>query len=637
MPKKKKKTATSTRKVKKTAEITEKKAPKKKIRLFSKSKKKEKKEVVQKVAVVKESPTKETPKKVKKEKKPRKPITAAQKQKIRGGILVLIGGFALVFIGYFLFGKLFSPQDLAEITPADKTIAVFEIAVDSNHGQVQQFFSLMEDYPVYQKENMIRLVETVVPYNYEKELLPWMGRKIGFVLYDSVNIGSLGSMTPILFVESRDHNATLNFLRDNTVSKSGEKITETEYINYKIYEFTHSQKAIFTFVNNYLVIVEDKKLLKNYLDNLAENQRLNEDPYYRKVANNLPRGSLIFAFADLQKIFNTLEKDQQFLAQKGQDLLVLRPFLDVFRAEGVTIFADGDRFTAQTFTAIDNDMLDGESYITFSEKYQGEMLAYANDNPVFLAGGHDLTKEINRLEDIFKSGTKTPALVFDGLLEAQKQTYFGKDISLNHDILPLLKGEYLFVVENSMEDPVISLFIELNNKNSDIPRFEKVVNAFVEVSGLFTPKIQEVELPDGTVGQEIVASPEKIQKNTGNYQGNTITSLRLGETGISIHYTILDQIVALSTSQDNIKNSIDRYEGTQSGGFAAGTYYANKVAPVLRTADELMHLKMGALTEAMGLNADQNLAPYLVPFSNLTITKNYFRDGISTIYLIEVI
>ncbi len=606
MPKKKKKTVASTQKTpKKTNEETQLKEKKRK--------------------------------KTNKPKKEKKKISPRAKQKIRGGILILIGLFAITFIGWFLFGKLFAPQEIAELAPAQKTVAVLEVSIDGNSGQVNQFYQLMDKYAVYRKDNIIKLLEASVPYDYQNELYPWLGRQVGVILYDTVDMDSMDSISPIYFVESRDQNATLKFLNDQKLSDESDSIIEKDYAGRKIYEFSQSQKAVFSFVNNYLVVAEDERLLKNYLDHLAEGLKLSDDDNYRKVANNLPRGGIAFGYVDYKRMIEALENDKLFINQKGQELLVFKPFLDVFKAEGISVFVENGRFTAQTFTAIDNAVLDGESYITFSEKYRGELLAYANQNPVFLMGGHDLTKEINRLEDVFKSGTKTPALVFEGILEAQKQLYFGKDISLEEDLLPLLTGEYLFTVENSFEDPKVSIFIELQNKSSDIPKFEKAVNSFVEVSGLFTPKIQQVELPDGTIGREVVASPEKIEKSTSKYKTSNITTLKLGNTGITINYAILDRIVALSTDLASIHNIIDRYEGDSTGGFTASNYYKDNVDPVLRTADEVMLLKLGALSEASGINADQDLGPYVVPFNNLTVTKNYFKDGISTIYLVEII
>lgn len=667
MAKKKKKTIASTKKVEKTAEEKEnivqqeskksgrglkkmlKMKKRSKPKKVEKIKKKEKEvskpvpDVAKETPVIKESPKKEEPviyepkhKKEPKPKRKREPMSPANKQKIRGGILITIGLFTILFIGYFLFGKYFNPQDLAEILPANNTVATIEFNIDPGHNQPQQFMELMSKYPAYQKENIISLMNILFPVNYEDEISPWLGRKVGLALYSGTELKNGSGLMPIFFVESRDHGRTDAFFSERTMA--GENITTTDYNGYKISEFTVSQPISYTYINNYLVFTEDQVLLKDYLDSLnSGEERLINDANYRKVANNMPQGSLIFAYVDFDKLFEVLSADQTFIAQKGQDLLALRPFISIFKAEGLTVFVDKNRFSAQTFTAIDNEALDGENYITFNEKYQGELLDLASDDLIFLAGGHDMTKELNRLEDIFKSGTKTPALVFDGVLEAQKQTYFGKDIDLKNDIYPLLTGEYLVTMENNFDKPIVSVFLDLGDKNKLLPKFEKVVNAFVEVSGVFTPRVQDVTLPDGTIAQEIVASPEKIDKSTSKHNGVLYTSLQIGETGLVIHYAILGDYAAITTNEDAIKNIIDRSTGEQSNSLKNSKFYTENLQPVLRTADEVLHVKLGAITEALGLNDNPDITPYFVPFTNFTITKNYFDDGISTIYLVDVI
>lgn len=581
-------------------------------------------------------PVKESSKKESKPKRVREPMSPARRQKIRGGILMTIGLFTLLFIGYFLFGKFFSPQDLAEILPAKNTVAIIEFNIDPGHSQPRQFMELMSKYPAYKKENIISLMNVLFPVNYEDEISPWLGRKVGFALYSGTEPENGSGLNPIFFIESRDHGRTDLFFSERTLA--GEEIKTTDYSGYKISEFTISQPISYTYVNNYLVVTEDTELLKNYLDSLnSGEERLNVDANYRKVANNMPSGSLIFAYADFDKLFNVLSLDQTFIAQKGQDLLALRPFISIFKAEGLTVFIEKNRFSAQTFTAIDNEALDGENYITFNEKYQGELLDLAAEDLIFLAGGHDLEKELNRLEDIFKSGTKTPALVFDGVLEAQKQIYFGNDIDLKNDIYPLLKGEYLVTLENNFNEPVVTVFLDLGDKNLLLPKFEKVANAFVEVSGVFTPRVSDVTLPDGTLTREIVASPEKIEKRSGKHNNVLYTSLSIGDTGLIIHYSILDDYAAITTSEEAMKKIINRSTGDSTGSLKSSKYFTENLTPVLRTADEVLHVKLGAVTEVLGLNDNPNIAPYFVPFTNLTITKNYFDDGISTIYLVDVI
>jgi hypothetical protein len=201
----------------------------------------------------------------------------------------------------------------------------------------------------------------------------------------------------------------------------------------------------------------------------------------------------------------------------------------------------------------------------------------------------------------------------------------------------MLGGEYMFEVEGSFDAPKVSLVLELLNQTQDKQRLEKVMSAFEKSGGFFTPKVQEVVLPDGTKGKEIVASPEKIERYEENYEGILITDLKLGETGLHLYYAVSGDKAIIGTSIDTLKNIIGRSEEKIKDSFTSTNFYNKIVSPLTRTADELFAVKLGAFTEGFGLNKNEMLKPYLLPFSNLTASKNYFSDGISTIYALEII
>lgn len=628
--KSKKKTVASTRKATLENEIRQreaKKANKKNLKTILLGSKEENKK----------STTVESSKESDKEpKKTRKRLSPEHKQKIRGGLLILIGLFAITFIGWFLFGKLFSAESLANFLSANNTIAVLEINTDSSGNQTKLFYQTLSKYPVYQSESIVTVLNAISGIDYHKEIEPWLGRKIGLALGDNLQ--------KLYFVESIDHAKTVDFISNKTLSKSGQADTgaqsdaTTDYRGYKIYQFEIGRKFIGTFINNYFVVAEDQDYLRQTLDRYLDNQpKLSNDENYQKIRNNLPQGGLLFAYLNEHKLFDAITKDPKLSTEKGGNIVPFKPFLDLFAAEGFTVSADQGRFLVQSFTAIDKKSLGGQSLLTFSEKYRGDLLNIANEEAILFAGGHDLSKELSRFGDIFQSATQTSARIFSGLLEAQKERYFGKDISLKDDIYPLLKGEYLLTVENNFEKPIISVFLNLQNKTDDMVKLEKLISAFTKTGGIFTPRIQEVTLPDGTKGQEIVASPEKIERSDENYGSHTFTTLKLGNAGWSINMATIGDKLVISTDKESLQKIIDRSEGKITTSLAGNNLFNKDVKPLLQSADEVFNVKIGALSDVLGLTGNQILAPYLLPFSDFTATKNYFADGISTIYLVKVI
>jgi hypothetical protein len=570
-----------------------------------------------------------------KEKKIRKPLSPESRQKIRGGILIAIGAFALIFIGIFLFSKIFRPQSLAELVPEEESIAVLEINVDSGHSQVKQFFETLGEYPVYQKNGINSLVDTISPFETGEALEEWAGRKAGIVLMKEEKDGEK-NIIPVFFVETKDQNKTVQYLQNLAAGASGDELIKKPYSGHEIYSYKVGQNFVYTFLNSYLVYTENEDTIKLLIDNRSNDKpRLSDSANYRKVANNLAPDSLIFGYVDLHRMFDYLSSSPAFIAQRGQDYLAMRPFIGLFKAEGISVFAEKEHFRAQVFTSLDTEKLDGETYITYSEKYQGSLLSYVQQSPVLIASGHNLTKELNRLEDIFSSGTNASSAIFDGLIEAQKDQYFGKDISLHEDIYPLLQGEYLITLGNSLEEPGITVVIELTDPNNNELRIEKLAQAFTDTSGVFSPKIVSVTLPDGTIGKEIVASPEIITRSDESYEGETIYILKIGDSGWAVYYTVLENEAIFSTSIEKIKTVISR--GIEKENFTTTETYNSLIKPILKSADQFYFVETSALGGNIISDGTSMIKPYFTPFGGMAVAKNFFTDGISTIYVLEVI
>lgn len=584
----------------------------------------------------KQEPAKMEVHKPKKEKKPREPLLSeTQKQKFKGAAMVLVGIFMIGFVCYFLYTRLFRPESLAHFLPADSTVGFLEVNIDGDSDQGRKFSKLFEKYPVYQSSNLVQLANLVFPVDYKNDIEPWIGRKIGIVLMKQIQDDN--NVKVLMFIENKSSDKTLNFLKSRALANAGDELLTDIYNGYTIYHYKLSQNYSFAFINNYLVMAGNDALLKQILDAQGTGNKLQDDPVFQKVNNNLPPSGIMSGYGNMQKLFETMLKNPLFQGQKAKDILELQPFMKMFAAEGFTLVANDNNLTAQVFEAIDRTQLQGDTYLTYSDKYEGKLLELAGENSIFFAGGHDLYKELKRIGEIFSKGTSIDSTLFNGILEAQKNKYFGKDIAFESDIYPLLKNEYLMTIENNFEQPVVSVFMNLSDKNDDMIRVEKLVNAFINKRAIFSPQIKEVTLPDGTKGQEIVASAEDITRSDAQYNGYNVTSLQLGNMPWSINFAVMDNTLAISTDLTTLHNIIDRKNGKLTTNLRVSDNFTRTVLPVMRTADEVLHIKLGALIPVLGLDQNQAVKPYVEGFNSLTMAKNFFDDGISTLYVIDVL
>ncbi len=570
------------------------------------------------------------------------PENEGERRRMKGIFLVLVGLAALVFISAFVVYKIFRPQAIAELVPAETTIGLVEVNTDGSSNQMQQFFQLLRNHPVYQQDQLIGLFNLLLPFQYQSELASWFGRKAGVALLDSSS--QKGALTPVLLIETKDRQKALDFFRSRVLKNSNDELITENYNGFDLYTYSLSQPYSFFFVNQYVVIAGNRAVLKELADTYKNSKMLlTDEQNYRKIANNLPQNGLVSGYINIPKFFDSLAKNSAYTTREARMVVTLQPFLQLFSAKGFNLNAGEKNLRLQIFTSLDKKALNGATYLSYSDKYQGKLLELADPDLLAFAGGHDLTKELNRLDEIFTAGTKTSSLLFQGILEAQKQKYLGKDISLNNDVYPLLKGEYLATISGDLNKPGLALILELKDKNSDSLHFEKIVNAFIKTSAVFEPKIQDVTLPDGTKGQEVVASPEQVTRSDEVYEEVNITSLQVGNTGWSFHYAISGNKLLINTSKDGLFRMIDRNIGKNNTSLKNSDLYRQQVQPIFGSADEVMYTKiqvlLGKFGETFGLKKDdfaKIITPYLAPWNSVSTTKNFFDDGISELFMVDI-
>ena len=556
-------------------------------------------------------------------------LSPEQAQKIRAVMLSLIGVFAIGFIAWFLFGKLFRPQSLADLVSADRTIAIAEVNIDFQNDQLKKFDQLFAKYPVLQTQTLIGAVNLFSGFNYSTDLKPWLGRKVGVVLNKD--------FSPTLFVEVLDQQKALSFIQNQSMQTPQNVFQTLNYKDKKIYSTNIKVPLVFTTINNYLVFAKDQAAVQSTIDDFESGAHLGSDDYYQKVANNLPSSNLAFVYLSNKNLYAALQAAPAIFAAHSDELKKFKSFFDLFVGEGAVLISGNNNLVVQSFEAVDKSKLQGKALLSFDQSYRGNLLSFVANDSIFLAGGHDLSRELQRFSEIMDTGAGVDETVFKSVIEAQKQRFFGDDVSLEDDILPLFKNEYLFTVTNTFDKPALNLVLDLNDASSDLVKLEKVVTAFVKTGGIFAPKIQNVTLPDGTTGQEIIASAAQIERTEDTYESYNIVKLKIGETGWNIYYTISNNKALFSTNLDSLKKIIGISEGRTENSIVTSQSYLKNIQPYLGSADEIMNIKLGALTDALGLTSNKMISPYILPFNNVTATKNYFDDGISTIYAVEII
>jgi hypothetical protein len=563
-----------------------------------------------------------------------KPPKVNYKRKAVGLIIGLIGIFLLIFIIFYSISRIFRAEDFARMLPQDTTLGLVQINVNAGHEQVQRFFTSLSDYEIYHPDKLTALVDGMLETDFESDIAPWLNRQVGFAFLEQKE--SPGEMEIVIFVEVKNKDAAIDFMQSRGLQGQEDYVLSDEYNGKDIYRYALSQAYHFTFINNYMIVAMNDGEIKQIIDSSQGNKiKLADDSSYQKVKQNLPINTLVFTYVNFEKILEFLKENDEFMSEKGRQLLAFEPFLRLYKSFGTSMIMQNGDFAVQTFTLLDEDYLEEGNIISFDTKFRAELLSLMPNDIVFYAGGLNLKEQMHRYGQLFSTGGEVSYLIFEGMIRAQKNHYIGEEITLEEDIYPLLQGEYAFAISKTDDKSAVTIMLELEDPLQDRDKVESIADSFMRKSAILAPKVVEVELEDGTILEEIQTVPEEILRSTEDYHGYEMNILTVGNAPWGIYYIIADNTLVIATQKEQLKRSIDLVIDEQQS-LKNSSLFNGTISPVLRNSDEVMFANFNYLFSAINDGSLDWISPYLEPFSYFSAGKNYFNDGISTIQYIKI-
>ncbi len=543
-------------------------------------------------------------------------------------LLVLLTLGAVLLSGFLVWLKLTRPVSVAKYLPSETTIALVELDIDGNSRQVQDFFQLFRRYPEYQKPALFKQFNEIFTLDIEKEIKPWIGRKASLALLMDAAGGK--KITPLLFLESRDDEKAKIFLQ----------------------RYSSDASDMTGMLMDHLVVLGGNKEVLRQVDgkNASSEPKLRDNPDYRKVEESLPQGNLVFAYVSFPKGKKVILETPE-ISQSGAEVIEnFEPFLSWYQSGGAVVAPGQKHLDIQTFASVDRTRFNGQKFFTQSEKYQGALLHLADENPTFLFAGHDLANEIMQWDHLLQAkstreyqGNAGEGMI-SGMLEPLKENFFGPELSLQNDVFPLLRKEYLLEIDQGLDRQSITLMVEMNDEEKDPARLKKIMDAFVSHAGIFDPRIREFTLPDGTKGREMVASDLQGTQSKSFVEDTPVITLSFENIEWNIHYALSGKIVIISTDRLKVLDAIRRNREPRSffgstpkiRSLGTSTLYRQNFEPILRSADEVFHAKISPATGLLGLDKNPIVKAWLDPFLSLTVTNNFFDDGVASWYILNV-
>lgn len=563
-------------------------------------------------------------KKKTKEKKVSPPKTkqkATQKKssiqpKIIYGMMLFIILAALGLLAYFIVVKLLEPTNLASILPEEQTVGfvtvdIYDLAANGN---------LPADY-MYSPESLESTVAMYLGQESFDIAQEWFGGQAAMAML----MGTNQETSSVYFLEYSNRALATDFLKSLTMPE--EEIEKTNYQGTTIYSYPLGQNFSATFAGNYLVIAEEMSSLELIIDTASgDSSSLKSYSYYNKVADNLPYNATAITFWDIKKYPNIAESYIPIYEIVPESLI--SPVLAIFPAFGAAMQTSEDGLYVQTYTAVEKELLGGNSYFSFPDKYRANLAQYLPEGEAIFWGGHDLRRQTQRLLEIFNEFQESAGVIFEAVLRAKAQEYFGDNISLQYDIYPLLENEYalsVYIDEEGNKDYLCML--DLVSQDDKLIHIDTLKKGFLEQQIYSEPYVQTYTLEDGTTGKEIVADLAEILSSDLTYEDVDITMFYLSNEETLGYMTLFANTFAFSTDLDILKHSIDLMKGPD--GSLSASEDMDAINAIMRSADEASYINLEDFRDSAmwGMN-------FFSGFSGISSTKNVFDDGVATFHLL---
>lgn len=352
---------------------------------------------------------------------------------VTGIILVTVASIFFVFVGFFLFQNMIAPRDIAEFLPAKETVALLE--VNTADRNFKQFFQELQAYPAFREDALAQMLLSETGINFDTDILPWFGKKAGLAF---LNVG--GNTGRVIFLEMKN--------RKKTPEIAGQSLN---------------------FIDRYAVFSDNSDLLSQLVRVGKKDTALSKNPWYLRARDHLGNSAPIFAYGNIEllisrKSFGTLA----FFAELSK----------VYPGIGFTGSFEKGTLLGKSFLNIANNTL--TSAPSFGKQYDGTLLPLiSQENLLFLMGGRNFPKEFQETLALMNTVHPSAGIVAEGMLRAQKDEYLNPFVSLENDVYPLFRDEYVISVHQTDAGPSFDLALNLNDPSSDREKLLKLI-AFSE-------------------------------------------------------------------------------------------------------------------------------------------------------------
>ncbi len=540
-------------------------------------------------------------------------INKKKKLKIRFTLLFFIGLilFGLGITGYVL--RLFSwiPVSIDEVLPKNTTFIVEinlkEIEKKQDTLNIQEFTNKLDQF-----------LEKKFTINFTKDIQSWIGSDAVFSILDNDEY--------LLAIKWNNKKNTQKFL--NQFITTGETFVEKKFENGNLLTPQFSSDIAFGFYHNWLLISPSQDAIEKVF---TKKSSLRNNSEYKKIITDIPRKNFIFCFANTESLVKNVNFSETF--KKYAPLLeTITKSLPYF---GLSFQYEKDQVTL-SIKILSQEGIFKERLINKTPNQTMPQLAYMIPKDIlFFINGSDLYAKYLHTKEFLSELDPQFSIIFEGLLQAQSEKIFGKEFQFEQDFLSKMRGQYAFALDfKDQLKPFINFtFITGFGHENQVEDISQFHDAITLAQTQFSPKIEEVTLPDGTVRKELVsAKPEDIQIKEVEFGTHKFFTNTKKTNNQQFSYGFFDNNLVFSTHTEGLTSIISVIEN-KNDSLAQNSDFKESVLFEFSPSESYGFLNITKLIPSLQLwqneNNSNNFTNFLhSKFRNFTFSRKVFPGEI---------
>ncbi len=343
------------------------------------------------------------------------------------------------------------------------------------------------------------------------ERLTLFSDSLAVAAYSTISSSSTPYL-PALFLRIKQSRNAEEFIRNQPGSESAIEGIE-DGIRY--YQFSQPQMRTILFWRGWLIITQDKTLLqKLLLVKRGQIPSFSGSGQYQELRLHSDASAESFAYVHSEPILQLIPPQVSAL---------FRPLVDFFPGLILTFSQDDSGVTFRV-TARGKEGIVGQPD-TLPLQIDTLTSFLPKEKLVFIAGLKNLRKEVEHVLGTLEESDPAFSLYVYGKIQSFLRGYFGSQISLEYDILPLLENEILFAFAEV--DNELSPFVLVSVEDSEFvaEKKKKMLLAVEKVVSRFVPRVFTHTLEDGTEIREVAGCDDCVHIENATVAGTEITSI----------------------------------------------------------------------------------------------------------------